>query len=66
MMRTLTESPDSVQLPRLCYTAKEAAWVLGVSPKTVYRLCARGHLKRSTALRTLLITKTSVQDFLAR
>lgn len=49
---------------RLSYTANETAAMLGISRKEVYRLCQRGLLKRSTALRTLLIPKWSIEQFL--
>lgn len=49
---------------RLAYTAKEAADLLGINRKTVYRLCERGLLKRSSALRTILIPRSSIEEFL--
>ncbi len=38
--------------------------MLNISTKSVYRLCQRGLLRRSNALRTLLITRSSVEEFL--
>jgi excisionase family DNA binding protein len=55
--------PDNSRGP-LCYTAREAAEALNVSTKTVYRLCQRGLLQRSKALRTLRIPRWSVEQFL--
>ena len=51
-------------IERLTFTAQETANMLSVSTKTVYRLCSRGLLKRSPALRTLLITRSSILEFL--
>lgn len=51
---------------RLALTTSETARVLGVSEKTVLRLCQRGLLKRSNALRTLLIPRSSIEEFLTR
>lgn len=51
---------------RLAFTAGEASRMIGVDRKTIYRLCARGILFRSPALRTLLIPRWSLEEFLRR
>jgi excisionase family DNA binding protein len=50
--------------PRLAYSVKEAAQILGVSEKTIRRLVARGLLRSSKALRHLLIPKKEIERFL--
>jgi excisionase family DNA binding protein len=52
--------------PRLAFSVKETAGMLGVSEKTVHRLIARGLLRPSRALRHLLIPKTEIEKFLDR
>lgn len=49
--------------PRLVITADEAAQALGVSKKTVYRLCSRGLLKKAYGIRHLRILRQSIEDF---
>jgi excisionase family DNA binding protein len=59
--------PDTAgdpRLPRLAYSVKEAAEILGVSDKTIRRLVDRGLLKPSRAIRHLLIPASSLQRFL--
>jgi len=51
-------------LPRLAYTMKETAFVLGVSYITVHRLVKRGQLKSSRALRHKLIPVSEIEKFL--
>lgn len=58
-MRVPKNTPE-----RLAYSAREVASMLNISTKSVYRLCQRGLLRRSNALRTLLITRSSVEEFL--
>jgi len=50
--------------PRLAYSVKETAALLGLSEKTVRRLIDRGLLKASRALRHLLIPKKEIDRFL--
>ena len=52
------------KLPRLAYTVKETAEILGISPPTVYRLLGRGLLRSSLALRNKLIAKSEIERFL--
>lgn len=56
---------DNRSLPQLVYTVEEAASILKVSNKTVYRLVDRNLLHASKALRHLRITKKSLEQFLA-
>ena len=50
---------------KLFYTASETAALLSVSTKSVYRLIDRGLLASSSALRTKLIPRASIEAFLA-
>ena len=52
------------RLPRLAYTVKETAEILGISANTVYRLLYRGLLRSSLALRSKLIAKSEIERFL--
>ena len=52
------------RLPRLAYTVKETAEILGISQATVYRLLYRGLLRSSLALRSKLIAKSEIERFL--
>lgn len=51
-------------LPRLAYTMKETAEMLGLSYITVHRLIKRGLLRSSKALRHKLIPATEIEKFL--
>jgi hypothetical protein len=51
-------------LPRLSFSMKETAKILGVSYITVHRLLQRGLLKSSFACRTKIISKTEIERFL--
>jgi excisionase family DNA binding protein len=53
-------------LPRLAYSVREAADLLGVSEKSIRRLIDRGLLKASRALRHLLIPRKEIERFLER
>ena len=55
---------DQTKHHRLAYTANETAEMLGLSPKTVYRLIERGLLKSVGALRHKRITRTEIERFL--
>jgi len=50
-------------LPKMLYSIKETAYILGVSGKSVRRFLERGLLKTSHALRTKLITHESIENF---
>jgi excisionase family DNA binding protein len=50
--------------PRLAYTVKETAQMLGISEKSVRRLIDRGLLRTSKALRHLLIPRSEIERFL--
>jgi excisionase family DNA binding protein len=50
--------------PRLAYSVRETAKILGVSEKTVRRLISRKLLRASRALRHLLISKKEIERFL--
>jgi hypothetical protein len=57
-------SDTAGELPRLAYSLKEVAKILGISYVSVWRLVQRGVLKSSTALRHKLIPLTEIQRFL--
>jgi len=50
-------------LPKLMFTVPEAAIMLSISEKTVYRLIKRGVLKAPAEVRTKLITTASIELF---
>jgi len=51
-------------LPRLAYTMRETAQILGVSYITVHRLLKRGKLRASDAIRNKVIPHTEIERFL--
>jgi excisionase family DNA binding protein len=51
-------------LPRLAYTMRETAEILGVSYITVHRLLKRGKLRASDAIRNKVIPLTEIERFL--
>ncbi len=51
-------------MPRLAYTMRETAEILGVSYITVHRLLKRGKLRASDAIRNKVIPLTEIQRFL--
>ena len=52
------------KLPRLAFSMKETAEILGVSYGSVRHLIQRGLLKSSLALRLKIIPKTEIERFL--
>ena len=63
---TATHNPTATAtaLPRLAYTMRETAEILGVSYVTVHRLLKRGKLRASDAIRNKVIPKTEIEKFL--
>jgi excisionase family DNA binding protein len=57
----LSEAPA---LPRLAYTMREAAAVLGISYMSMHRLVQRGLIRSSSALRTKVIPRSELERFL--
>lgn len=55
---------DDTRPPRLAYTMRETAEMLGVSYITVHRLLKRGRLRASDALRNKVIPKSEIERFL--
>lgn len=51
-------------LPRLAFTMKETAEILGVSYITVHRLLQRGLLRSSKALRCKIVSRKEIERFL--
>jgi DeoR/GlpR family transcriptional regulator of sugar metabolism len=45
-------------------TVAQLAEELQVAPKTIYRLCARGLIKRVRGLRVIRVTRVSLDAFL--
>lgn len=67
-VETRTANPSAAipttQLPRLAFSVREAAEILGISEKSVRRLIIRQLLHPSRALRHLLIPKKEIERFL--
>jgi excisionase family DNA binding protein len=59
-----TPPATATALPRLAYTMRETADILGVSYITVHRLLKRGKLRASDAIRNKVIPKTEIEKFL--
>ena len=57
-----SEQPAMPQ--RLAFSVRETALMLGISEKSVRRLIDRGLLRRSRALRHLLIPRSEIEGFL--
>ena len=55
---------DSASLPKLAYSMRETASIIGVNYQTVYRLHKRGLLRSAGALRTKLFPLAEIQRFL--
>lgn len=51
-------------LPRLAYTMRETAEILGVSYITIHRLLKRGKLRASDAIRNKVIPLAEIERFL--
>ncbi len=56
--------PPAAVPPRLAYSLKETAAMLGVCDKSVRRLILRGLIRPSRALRHILIPKGEIERFL--
>ena len=61
-----SKAKDMLRLPRLAFSVRETAEMLGISEKTVRRLIDRGLLRPSRALRHLLISKKEIEHFLEK
>ena len=59
-----TQNPTTTPLPRLAYTMRETAGIIGVSYITVHRLLKRGKLRASDAMRNKVIPLTEIERFL--
>jgi integrase len=55
---------SSNSLPRLAYTMRETAVILGISYITVHRLLKRGKIRASDAIRNKVIPHTEIERFL--
>jgi predicted site-specific integrase-resolvase len=65
MLNTKTaEGEQKSALPRLSYSMREAAQIIGVSYITMHRLLKRGYIKSSSALRTKVIPHSELERFL--
>jgi predicted DNA-binding transcriptional regulator AlpA len=62
--QALNQLATEPTIPRLAFSMKETATMLGVSYQTVYNLSKRGLLKSSSALRTKLFAKSEIERFL--
>lgn len=62
---TATQNQNATPaLPRLAYTMRETAKILGVSYITVHRLLKRGKLRASDAIRNKVIPLAEIERFL--
>jgi hypothetical protein len=63
---TVSQTPTATlnPLPRLAYTMRETAEIIGVSYITVHRLLKRGKLRASDAIRNKVIPHTEIERFL--
>lgn len=61
---THNETATAAPLPRLAYTMRETAAILGVSYITVHRLLKRKKLRASDAIRNKVIPQTEIERFL--
>ena len=61
---TATHNATTTPLPRLAYTMRETAAILGVSYITVHRLLQRGKIRASDAVRNKVIPLTEIERFL--
>jgi excisionase family DNA binding protein len=59
-----SKKPSTEVLPRLAYTMRETAEILGVSYITVHRLIKRGKLRACDALRNKVIPLVEIERFL--
>jgi excisionase family DNA binding protein len=57
-------TPTVIWPAKLTYSTQEAADLLGITSKTVYRLVERGMLKAVSALRHKRIPRTEIERFL--
>jgi len=58
------KSEEKLALPRLSYSMREAAEIIGVSYITMHRLIKRGYIKSCSVLRTKIIAHTELERFL--
>jgi len=65
-LKANTFVPDTPKVDAVVLTAKQAAAVMQVSTKTVYRLVAIGKLKRLPFIRHLRIPKREIEEFAAQ
>jgi excisionase family DNA binding protein len=63
-MKQIENSDQTPSLPRLAYSMRESAEILGVSYITVHKWIKRGLLKCSSASRHKLIPLSEIQRFL--
>ena len=72
LLRTAPSMPatpvasELAALPRLAYTVRETAEILGVSYVTVHRLLQRGLLRSSLAVRHKVIPRREIERFLEK
>lgn len=61
---TQDQTATETALPRLAYTMRETAKILGVSYITVHRLLKRGKLRASDDVRCKIIPHTEIERWL--
>jgi hypothetical protein len=62
--KTSLNPTTATPLPRLAFTMRETAAILGVSYITVHRLLKRGKLRASDAIRNKVIPQIEIERFL--
>ena len=61
----MSPKTHQMDLDKEFFSTSEVAVKFGISPKSVYRLLDRGLLESSSALRTKLIPRASIEKFIA-
>lgn len=59
-----SEDNTSRELPRLAWSLKETAEILGLSSSTVWRLVKRGKIRSVPGVRHMLIPQKEIERFL--
>ena len=55
---------EGAPLPKLAFSMREAAAIIGVSYMSMHRLLQRGLIRSSSALRTKVIPRSELERFL--
>jgi len=63
--KTMSDNTHTTESAKVFFTVAEVASRFGISQKSVYRLLERGLLKSSNALRKKMISRASLETFIA-